>query len=45
MVSRQNVEYLETKPNEDGWLTGGVKIASPEGFWAPSKFLILVEED
>jgi myosin heavy subunit len=45
MVSRQNVEYLETKPDEDGWLTGGVKIASPEGFWAPSKFLILVEED
>jgi myosin heavy subunit len=45
MVSRQNVEYLEAKPNEDGWLTGGVKIASPEGFWAPSKFLILVEED
>lgn len=45
MVSRQNVEYLETKPDEDGWLTGGVKIASPDGFWAPSKFLILVEED
>lgn len=45
MVSRQNVEHLESKPDEDGRLTGGVKIASPEGFWAPSRFLILVEEN
>ncbi len=42
IVSRQNTDYLENKPDSKGRVTGGVKIASPEGFWAPSKFLILV---
>lgn len=42
IVSRQNTDYVENKPDSKGRVTGGVKIASPEGFWAPSKFLILV---
>ena len=42
IVSRQNTDYIENKPDSKGRVTGGVKIASPEGFWAPSKFLILV---
>lgn len=42
VVSRQNTDYIENKPDSKGRVTGGVKIASPEGFWAPSKFLILV---
>jgi predicted nucleic acid-binding Zn-ribbon protein len=42
IVSRQNTDYSENKPDSKGRVTGGVKIASPEGFWAPSKFLILV---
>ncbi len=43
IVSRQNTDYIENKPDSKGRVTGGVKIASPEGFWAPSRFLILVE--
>jgi len=42
IVSRQNTDYLENKPDSKSRVTGGVKIASPDGFWAPSKFLILV---
>jgi predicted nucleic acid-binding Zn-ribbon protein len=42
LVSRQNTEYAENKPDSKGRVVGGVKIASPDGFWAPSRFLILV---
>lgn len=42
IVSRQNTDYAENKPDSKGRVTGGIKIASPDGFWAPSKFLILV---
>ncbi len=44
LVSPQNVNSLETKPGKDGKFTGtSIKIADPESFWAPSKYLILVE--
>jgi hypothetical protein len=44
LVSPQNVNSLATKPGKDGKFTGtSIKIADPESFWAPSKFLILVE--
>jgi myosin heavy subunit len=44
LVSPQNVNSLATKPGKDGKFTGGsIKIADPESFWAPSKYLILVE--
>jgi uncharacterized protein (DUF2164 family) len=44
IVSRQNTEFIENKPDSKGKVIGGVKIASPDGFWAPSKFLILVKD-
>ncbi len=43
IVSRQNVESLELAPADDGKVRGSIKIASPDGFWLPSKFLIIVE--
>jgi myosin heavy subunit len=44
LVSPQNVNSLATKPGKDGKFTGSsIKIADPESFWAPSKYLILVE--
>jgi hypothetical protein len=43
LVSRQNVEHLEVKPDKDGKVHGALRIADPEEFWGPSRFLILVE--
>lgn len=43
LVSPQNVNALETKPAKDGTFRGTLKISNPEAFWAPSKYLILVE--
>jgi hypothetical protein len=44
LVSPQNVNSLATKPGKDGKFTGtSIKIADPESFWGPSKYLILVE--
>lgn len=43
IVSRQNVESLEVLPDKDGKLRGGLKIADPEAFWLPSRFLIIVQ--
>ena len=44
LVSPQNVTALDTKPEKDGSFRGSaLKIADPAAFWAPSKYLILVE--
>lgn len=44
LVSPQNAAALETKPGKDGKFTGAsIRIADPDAFWAPSKYLILVE--
>lgn len=43
IVSRQDVTALETPPAEDGKLSGSVKISDTARFWAPSKFLIIVQ--
>jgi hypothetical protein len=43
LVSRQNVEHLEAKPDKDGKVQGTLRITDPDGFWGPSRFLILVE--
>ena len=43
LVSPQNISGLETKPTKDGTFRGSIKIANPEAFWAPSKYLIIVE--
>lgn len=45
IVSRQDLEYLGTQPNQDGYIEGTPtsKIAQPEQFWTASKYLILVK--
>jgi myosin heavy subunit len=43
LISRQNVEHLEVKPDKDGKVHGTLRIVDPEEFWGASRFLILVE--
>jgi hypothetical protein len=43
LISRQNIEHLAVKPDKDGKVQGTLRIADPEEFWGPSRFLILVE--
>jgi hypothetical protein len=46
IVSRQDLGYLETQPDERGRINGSettLKIAAPEQFWTASKFLIVVK--
>jgi hypothetical protein len=43
IISRQNPEYLAGEVSEKGEVKSVLEIASPEEFWAASKFLILVE--
>jgi myosin heavy subunit len=44
IVSRQNAEYLAQGPTKNGKLHGTVEIGQPDSFWAPSKYLILVQD-
>lgn len=44
IVSRQDLSYLATPPDDHGRVQGAVKIAQPGDFWAASKFLILVRD-
>jgi len=44
IVSRQNLEHLAARVGEKEHLTGTIAIASPEEFWEPSKYLIVVEK-
>lgn len=43
IVSRQNLEFLGNGVTPDGKVTGSIQIKSPEAFWEPSKYLIIVE--
>jgi predicted nucleic acid-binding Zn-ribbon protein len=43
LVSRQDLSFADTATVRDGKLQGGLRINRPEEFWAPSKYLILVE--
>ncbi|HEX6560041.1 MAG TPA: hypothetical protein VF021_11280 [Longimicrobiales bacterium] len=43
LISRQNVEGLEVRPDKDGKVQGKLHVTDPEEFWGPSRFLILVE--
>ena len=43
IVSRQNLSHLVSQAGEKGQVTGSIAIASPEEFWEPSKYLIVVE--
>ncbi len=44
IISRQSLDFLSAGLAKDGKLTGALHIASPEQFWSPSKYLILVED-
>lgn len=43
IASLQDASYLLEPLDEKGRVQGSLKIGAPEGFWAPSKFLIVVE--
>jgi hypothetical protein len=43
LLSLQDTRGLEVQPDKDNQIRTGLKIAQPEMFWAPSRFLILVE--
>jgi len=47
IVSRQDLQYLETARDDKGRVTGAesLRIASPAEFWRASKYLIVVQED
>lgn len=44
IVSRQNLAYAEARDEHDGKVKGAITITDAAAFWAPSKFLILVEQ-
>lgn len=43
VVSRQDLSFADTATVRDGKLEGQLRINQPEGFWAGSRYLILVE--
>jgi hypothetical protein len=43
IVSRQSPEFLAGDVTKDGDVKGVVEIVSPEEFWSPSRYLILVQ--
>lgn len=44
IISRQNLADLTYPADEEGHVGGQINIANPEGFWAPSRYLIVVED-
>ena len=44
IVSRQALAYLDTETDKDGKFRGDLVINSPDAFWGPSKYLIIVEQ-
>ena len=43
IVSRQNLEFTATTNPKEPLVKGSINVTDPEKFWAPSKFLILVQ--
>lgn len=43
LVSRQDMTAVDSTTLKDGKIAGELRIAAPETFWAPSKYLILVQ--
>jgi hypothetical protein len=43
VVSRQNLEYTDSLNRKHTMVKGALQVTDPEKFWAPSKFLILVQ--
>jgi hypothetical protein len=44
IISRQNLAALTTPPDDDGKFRGMIQIADPATFWAPSRYLIIVQD-
>ena len=44
VITRQDVTALETAPDKNGRIKGGLKITNADKFWAASKFLIILEQ-
>lgn len=44
VVSRQNLEYTDTVDPKAPLVKGTLNVTDPERFWAPSRFLILVQK-
>jgi hypothetical protein len=44
LVSRQNLDDAEVANRDGNTFKGNLKIAKPDEFWAPSRFLILVKQ-
>lgn len=44
IISRQNLAGLAAQPNDKGEFRGSIEIATPDVFWGPSKYLIVVEQ-
>ena len=44
LVSRQDISAVDSSSVKDGKLMGPIHISSPDQFWAPSKYMILVED-
>lgn len=44
IVSRQDITALATPPDKSNRIKGGLKVVDAARFWAPSKFLILMEQ-
>jgi Pyruvate/2-oxoacid:ferredoxin oxidoreductase gamma subunit len=44
IISRQSPTHLASNVTKDGKVTSSVEISQPEEFWAPSKYLILVQD-
>lgn len=43
LISRQDIAAADSTSIKDGKVAGQLRIAAPETFWAPSKYLILVQ--
>jgi len=43
VVSRQNLEFTDSTSRKNTMVKGALTVTDPEKFWAPSKFLILVQ--
>lgn len=43
VVSRQNLDFTDSASRKNTMVKGALTVTDPEKFWAPSKFLILVQ--
>ena len=43
VVSRQNLEFTDSSNRKNTMVKGALTVTDPEKFWAPSKYLILVQ--